>query len=496
MKVYFARHIAFMRSAPALHSGLLMLIGVSAALTPCWQLVLPLLLLLIPELVIRRYGPFLASISILAGTFFVTSYRHPPLPAHCDGLVGTAYFSVERLSETASPFTKSLRYTGVCKWFKADSGERIKNLPLSISLPLNGQIKGGSDHLVRGKLVKRGNYYLLKNTEWVKIPDSTGYAEMRYSAKKAIKKKINRQTDSASHESSLLTALATGDSSDRFLQFFLVTAGLQHLLAISGFHFAAFTFITYWLLRPLCTKRAATLALIPVATAYLALIGYSPSVFRAWVATCCFLIAKIFNIHSSAINLLGVALMAELLLSPIQSQTVSFQLSFLATAAIILFYRPIESLLSRCLVQYKLPTALKMSLLDQHIYLISHYFRSTLSLTLAIYFVLTPALLYYFHSVPLLGLLYNLYIPPLIALLFALLLFALLLPSPLCSPLFFLAEKLAHFTLIPIFQPPMRLHYALQVEGVPLTPLILFLTLALALAIHLPEERSSLPLIY
>ena len=124
------------------------------------------------------------------------------------------------------------------------------------------------------------------------------------------------------------------------------TAGLTHVVAISGWNIAIVAALVATLARPLERRPggrwlSATVAAATVA-GYVLLTGASPSVVRAALMAGCMLVARLGGSRAHAASALELAALAMLLVGPPVLWDVGFQLSLLATAGLIWFGAPVE----------------------------------------------------------------------------------------------------------------------------------------------------------
>lgn len=143
------------------------------------------------------------------------------------------------------------------------------------------------------------------------------------------------------------------------------TAGLTHVVAISGWNIAIVATIAAGLCRPLLRRRggragAAGLAAVTVG-AYVLLTGASPSVVRAALMAGGLVLARFGGSRAHALSALMAAALAMLLAAPAVLWDVGFQLSALATAGLIWFGAPIEARLRRWPALVREPVALTMA---------------------------------------------------------------------------------------------------------------------------------------
>ena len=127
--------------------------------------------------------------------------------------------------------------------------------------------------------------------------------------------------------------------------------GLSHILSISGLHLGLWFGLCFWIfrrvLRPVrflsergAVGLAAALLAIGPALFYAALAGPAAPVMRAGVMILVLTLAGAVRRRADPWNILGVAAWAILLMEPYRLFTVSFQLSFAATAAMLAVFVP------------------------------------------------------------------------------------------------------------------------------------------------------------
>lgn len=116
-------------------------------------------------------------------------------------------------------------------------------------------------------------------------------------------------------------------------------AGIYHLLALSGFNIAIFASALFLCLTliPIC-KEAKVITVILIIWLYLIFIGMIPSLFRAAVMSTIILSSYLFQKKPYTLNTLGLAGCVWLAFSPLSLFTAGYQLSFAATAGLILLY--------------------------------------------------------------------------------------------------------------------------------------------------------------
>ena len=143
------------------------------------------------------------------------------------------------------------------------------------------------------------------------------------------------------------------------------TAGLTHVVAISGWNIAIVAALVAALARPLERRpggrwSSATVAAATVA-GYVLLTGASPSVIRAALMAGCMLVARMGGSRAHAASALELAALLMLLVAPPVLWDVGFQLSLLATAGLIWFGAPVERRLAAWPAWIREPVALTLA---------------------------------------------------------------------------------------------------------------------------------------
>jgi competence protein ComEC len=114
-------------------------------------------------------------------------------------------------------------------------------------------------------------------------------------------------------------------------------AGVYHVLAVSGFN-VALVASTVWALLALvrAPRRVAALGALLVVVGFAAVVGSQPSVLRATLMAVLVLLALLLERDTAVLNSLALAAVVILALRPADLHDPGFQLSFSATAGIVL----------------------------------------------------------------------------------------------------------------------------------------------------------------
>jgi competence protein ComEC len=124
------------------------------------------------------------------------------------------------------------------------------------------------------------------------------------------------------------------------------TAGLTHVVAISGWNIAIVVALVLAACRPLESRVGGRWTTVVAATVavggYVLLTGASPSVVRAALMAGAMVVGRLAGSRAHATSALGLAALLMLLVAPSVLWDVGFQLSLLATAGLVWFAAPIE----------------------------------------------------------------------------------------------------------------------------------------------------------
>ncbi len=142
------------------------------------------------------------------------------------------------------------------------------------------------------------------------------------------------------------------------------SAGLGHILALSGLHVGIIAMIISFALWPLHAfgqRGAVALITISLLWSYAAVTGMSPSVSRAVIMATIYLLGRAMQRNSSPFNSLAAAAIVILLIDPRALFSAGFQLSFSAVAAIIMFAEKFNPISQRRRLPYTLASYISVS---------------------------------------------------------------------------------------------------------------------------------------
>lgn len=472
----YPHFLEFWQRNPALYYGLAVLLGTAFALNFSWILIFPLLIIGFSN---QPLKVVLFAILGIVGFFYShLSYQFPDLPEQ--GIQGKAHLSITSVRLKKTFYGKQWAYHGRIKSFE----NIAKNINFSLNLPFDEKIKrppANQDYLVEGTLRKtqKGSYYFKvgKNTPWYPVTHTYSLAEWRYQMKTLVSTYIQDRY-SNTRSAAFLSGIATGEFDDRIMSQEFAQFGLQHIMAISGFHFAIIASILSSFFKFILPKRQKILILIALLSAYFFFLGCGPSIMRAWMTISLALVAMWMGREGSGLNALGFALMFVLIVDPLLCRHMGFQFSFITTAAILLLYRVLDQLTQKFFYHRHLAITTLMTTRDQHAYCILTTLRQAAALGIAVNLVALPLTLYYFQNFPYLSLIYNLFFPFLVSFSMLLLLLGFFIPG-----LHFLNNYYTSFVLNFTHQMPKKVNFLLESSWINEGILILYLTILFGIGI-------------
>lgn len=461
-------------------------LGCAVALTAHPACYIPFLFLLLPCFILGvkrlRRRLLLAIATALVSFLYVSStVQLPVFPT--EKLIGRAIIEVSDISPTiyhGQPFYKvdlTLHSfesdRGIvwaknisCKWTCSDIARR----------PL-----GGILYSVRAMLTEKEGIYSLKvlsEGPWNKLKNVFSLVEWRLHAKSYFKK-IMASNLPPSQSRDFLEGVLIGEFHDQVLTSQLRRFGLQHILVVSGFHFSLIAALFGLILRLFLPWKTAVIALFVIATAYLCFIGMTPSVLRAWCAISIVLSAKLLEQTSDGLNCLGIGVLVVLLIDPTFATSLSFQLSFIATLGILLFYPIFYRAIKAIFPSRKASEVITFPFLEQLTVVLLSFFCSSLALVLAVSLFVLPMSLFVFHSFPVMGILYNCFFPFVISIAIGTLCLGLLLCwiPPVAAPFFLAASYITETSLTLATHAPSWLDMTIYCSSLSGTAVVVYLCL-------------------
>ncbi len=430
--LFFQSLCYFWMIHPALLHGIAFLFGTFAAFSSFISITIPCICLWSPFVILNMKNeniyakPLFLNILIFIFSWAYTSILFPDFDLPEKGIYGKAHIHVESVSYQTNLFSKKWKYECMIKnFFDNDNRLIFHSIPCTINFKDSEELArplGNKEYLVYGTLhtnSKGKAEFTSKKKSWSIIQGGQGLAEWRFQLKQKVKKWIKNKFSTPS-TALLLNGLITGEFENLSFRQLFSRFGLQHILAISGFHFNLIAGLFGWILKCIFSRKFASFFVIILMSSYTYILGNNPSVMRAWIMICLPLFGEFLEKNPNSLNLLGVSLLCLLSFDPSFSQSLSFQLSFIVTGAILLAYHPAQYVVNHIFPKRALTHVIKMKFLDQHGYCFLSLFRAGMALSLAVNLFALPLSLFYFHQFQWLGIIYNFFFPALISISFTL----------------------------------------------------------------------------
>jgi competence protein ComEC len=487
--------LLFWKRAPALEIALYLLLGTGCYLaSPLFFIPLSLLFLLIKgfslsskRAVIVHYTS--SSLLILGGCLY-THYHNLPILSADTPIIGDALVNITQKRSTTFFGKTSLYYKATLLIFESEH-HLYKDLPCSFNLKEKDAILADKhyyfkDILLLSKTPKQFMIKFQKNSQKIPLKHSTSLTEWRYLQKEKAKEHLTKHIQDPK-VLKFLSALTLGYLDQKTLCYEFSKAGVQHLLTISGFHFALLAMSLSFLLKPFLPKKILCFSLIALLSLYVVYLGPSPSVSRSWLAILLYLIAELFEYDCSGLNALGIAALIAFLECPLSITHLGFQLSYLATLGIIAFYEPCERILHLLIPPRSLSMLCQMPVHQKICYYCLVILRKAIALDFAVNTLTIPILFYEFGNFPLFSFFYNLLIPFLVSGSLFLLLLGFLCSffPPLCHLIHHINDLYTREILSLVAYAPKGLEIFLYIPHVSLYLAITALTLAFLILVNL-----------
>ncbi|MBW7473755.1 ComEC/Rec2 family competence protein [Paenibacillus oenotherae] len=227
-------------------------------------------------------------------------------------------------------------------------GDRVR-MAGALELPAQATNFGGFDY--RRHLRSQRIHWLLKVKGAAAVEASAGprwSMESLLGRIDSIRASLGSRLDKLypAGQSGYMRGLVLGMSDDldpeRYRQFSQL--GLTHILAVSGLHVAVFLYVLGGALRLVSmTRERMLLVMLAAVPLYVLLAGGSPSIIRAGMMAMLGLAAARMNKLKDGLHLLAAAALIMLAWDPYMLGNVSFQLSFIVTAGLIIGVPPVRS---------------------------------------------------------------------------------------------------------------------------------------------------------
>ena len=293
-----------------------------------------------------------AAVALLMLGYVVVEYRTPYASLPYDTVVE---MEVDVVGIPSQKEGYSVAEGRILRWREEEAWQRADD---KVQLWLRTDSIGAGDRVaVWGELREQMSRYegydaLLRSRGYVggvSISDvnivATSAEEHRTLHQRAVAKLERYTTDSLSHATVEAMVAGTRHAMPKVLREAYADTGLAHLLAVSGLHLGIVAMVVMALLMPLRLlhrgHRVANVVVIVAIWAFAAMSGMSASVVRAAIMLSMLQLARLTSSVSNSVNILAVTLFAMLVYRPSYLYDISFQLSALAVAGILLWGVPL-----------------------------------------------------------------------------------------------------------------------------------------------------------
>ena len=215
-------------------------------------------------------------------------------------------------------------------------------------------------------------------------------------------------------------ALITGQRQylDRETTNHIRDAGLAHLLAISGLHMGLITGVAFFMFElflvcipgigtRLQVRKVAAISAWTVALIYLVVSGAGTSTVRAFVMVTVALLAVLSDRRVISLRSVCLAAIVILLISPQAIWSISFQMSFAATVALVVFYEAMSGRKKAATVPDQ------FTLVSSAVSRIGNFVAATALTSLIAQVAIAPIALFHFQSLSIIGVVANVIAVPL-----------------------------------------------------------------------------------
>ncbi|MEX1012363.1 MAG: ComEC/Rec2 family competence protein [Waddliaceae bacterium] len=393
MFVFFSR-------APALLYGIFAVFG--CAVTLADEKWLPLTILGISAYLAKQRGIAALLIASIAAMTTSIQYQFPKETER----VENGHLQISKIEKQAGRFSSTWVYKGL-----------ISNTPCYLSLPQKKDSirpAADSDYLVSGTLNKspRGQYFFKPDIKkpWTKVKNHLSLAEMRFQKKRKVKEVIKKNYRNKK-VAVLLQGLSTGEFDDAEMKRDFSRFGLQHLMAISGFHFSLLAAIFGGFASLIFRGRLAEGSVLLGMSTYFYFLGPSASVIRAFCAIFLRGMGKLIGRELISLNALGIALLIIAIFNPPMFFECGCIFSFCITASILLYSSLCDEMLTHWIQDRPFEQVMQMPFIDRTCFYFLILLRKVIALACAVNVTAIPLTLYFFGKFPILSIFYNLFYP-------------------------------------------------------------------------------------
>lgn len=283
---------------------------------------------------------------------------------------------------------------------------------MSLERPETQRNYGGFDY---SRYLKTKNVYMIGKSNVDDIKVSNKHSEfvikvwinsLRERGKDNLKQLLSH--DNSNIANALLLGYSNLVDSEQKEQF--SNASLSHILAISGMH-VGFVFAGITIILKRFDNRKGKYVGIVFLLLFGEFAGSSPSVIRAVIMMCLIIFSKLFYRKSDSLNNIAISALIILTFNPYNLFNQGFQLSFLGTLSIVLFYTKLEkftrNVTNSIMSRYKIKKRNMAVLIAKKAY-------SIIIVSISANILIFPLLVYSYNMVSFVFLISNILVSPLL----------------------------------------------------------------------------------
>ncbi|MEN8906935.1 MAG: ComEC/Rec2 family competence protein, partial [Clostridiales bacterium] len=196
-------------------------------------------------------------------------------------------------------------------------------------------------------------------------------------------------------EAALLLGMIIGDDSKQSLEMVeeFRESGLSHIIVASGANLLYIIIPLVFIFKKLKIKsKYSNIIIISILFIYLLVTGFEPSIVRAFIMAVVLLLSKTIKKDYDPITGIAFAAIIVLIGNPYVLFNIGFQLSYLATLSIILFYKKINE---------------KMEFIK-----IPSFIKDVIVVTVSVQIGVVPIMMFYFSKIPIISFISNILVVP------------------------------------------------------------------------------------
>jgi len=233
-------------------------------------------------------------------------------------------------------------------FFPEESAERLREFGRGTEVFAEGTLRAGND----------GAYLFAAESLHI-TKQAPPFEHFRTGLRAGLTRRFTQPPSGDSSWGGLALALLLGirDNLDAGIAVQYRDAGCSHILALSGMHLAVLVALISFLLRRILGLRLSAICGAVLILAYCYIVGPLPSLNRAALMYLVGVLAVLGMLKREALSLLCIAFLIQLVITPKAGLSLSFILSYLALAGILIIGESLNNIFKG-----KMPAALLLSL--------------------------------------------------------------------------------------------------------------------------------------